>query len=353
MEEARLFDFHSSTPARSRASMVQPPTPGSPSQPGAGLLELGSHGLRVCQVQAVETGESRVDTHVIPWRVGHLFFAGIPASDPAFVHEISQGLRRARLFLGDLPPSSLPCLATGIFGGLEDFESLAGEIERETGCRPRRITGEVEASLLADTLRERAPEVPLACFDPGGVSLEWAWFPEPDRGRWGSLPLGVIVQERDCEAHRDSLAEFLGAVSSTCDRHLADLPIRGAVQMVLTGGLARFLRHHFSGPLVTLDALRHLTVYVLENGAPGELPPGRSETLPAGLIIVWRLAVRVKAREIYLDSGPEPEARIRRLWDLLATADPSEDFGPRLRDYSLRLREEMELPRPSAAPGPG
>ncbi len=317
------------------------------------LLELGSNSLKVHEVFFKSKQTPQVETHRLPWRVAHLYFGDTDDADSAFLHEVAMTLCRAQHFLGDLDPSTVLCLATGVFRDLPDFDSFALKIREQTGFFPRLFSGDEEASLLAGTLRKQTFEGPLAFFDIGGASLNWVWLKEEGRGLWGSLPIGSIRNEYHLREHREFLADYLKQGTALCDAHLKELPFHRSVRVVVTGGNARVLKEHFSSHIISLNALRHLTVHSLEQGPPPELPPERSEVFLSGLVIAWRIMVRAKAQEIYVEPRMVHDGLVYRLLRLLHLGSSQSDFSEKLKAYTLKLKSEMEVeadapPEPAA-----
>jgi exopolyphosphatase/guanosine-5'-triphosphate,3'-diphosphate pyrophosphatase len=276
-----------------------------------GLLEMGTMSLKAYLVGRPIGTVYPIETLKFPWRVGHSYF-GTGAVGETTVREIVERVREAGRLAGDFPLAGTRAIATGVFRELPCFDTIAQRLLDATGVRAELISGRVEAELLVEELRARGTDGPTAAFDLGGATTEWAWLGGGCEGDCGSLPLGAI---RDYYRHAHLLArhaDYLAHSSDACDDVLNGLPVPVPVDVVATGGTVRSLASLVGSPVIDVGQVRALVVKALQDGAPPELSPSRREVFLPGLVILWRILVRCRARALRYGTSAGRRALVLR-----------------------------------------
>ena len=116
---------------------------------------------------------SAIETVKLPWRVGHDLYGG--GLQPETAEQVVDNVRKAARQAAERQVAGLLAIATGVFRELPELDELAQRIETETGVRPRVISGQDEAALMARGFRElrlellRSGTLPRTKIIPAGV----------------------------------------------------------------------------------------------------------------------------------------------------------------------------------------
>jgi len=217
-------------------------------------------------------------------------------------------------------------VATSAARDADNSQAFAAGIRSRVGVDPEVVTGEEEARLAFDgaTRGLDAATGPLAVLDLGGGSTEVITGDPPDddsrarvRAAW-SLDIGSVrLTERLMPTDPPSSREVRAAVQ-TIDEALDELPehgvsledtvslvgVAGTVTTVaaLALGLSRYDServHHSLIPRADVHRLSEqlLAATVAEREARG-VPPGRSDVIGAGALILDRVVQRSGAQEL-------------------------------------------------------
>lgn len=285
------------------------------------LVEMGSNSLKLYLVPRGADAATTIETLKFPWRIGHDLFAG--QAGAATADQVIERVVAARRELSGRPVVGVLAIATGVFRELPELDDLARRIEAETGIRPRVISGQDEAALMARGFRELAIAPPAVMVDLGGASLEWAWLPASGSQRSGSLPLGAIRNQYRFAA-LEGTAEHRRAAAAHCDQLLAPLPIVAPARVVATGGTAEALASVVGREQVTAAELDAVIEQVERDGPPAQLKPGRKPVFLSGLIILSRVVARCGAGGLAYGTSAVRLGMVRRLIQLLDQFPPSQ-----------------------------
>ncbi|HTM19496.1 MAG TPA: hypothetical protein VL172_03280 [Kofleriaceae bacterium] len=286
------------------------------------LIEMGSNSLKLYLVPpAADAAE--IETLKFSWPIGHELYRGGGLS-PASADQVLDCVIQAGRVTVERGAAGVLAIATGVFRELPDLDALAARIEAETGIRPRVISGQDEAALMARGFRELAIAAPAVMVDLGGASLEWAWMPQAGTVRSGSLPLGAIRNKYRFADREGDPAGYLEASRAHCDQALATLPITGRARVVATGGTAEAMAACVGREQVTAAELDALIERVQRDGAPAELKPARRPVLLPGLIILSRVIARCGADRIAYGTSAVRQGMVRRLIQLLERFPPGQ-----------------------------
>jgi len=288
-----------------------------------GLLEMGSNSLKLYLVPRGADRDEAVETVKLPWRVAHdLFERG--SLSPQAALEVVRCVGDAKRHLEDRGVSGTMAIATGVFRELPELDDLTERLVTETGVRPRVISGQDEAALMARGFRELGISAPAVMCDLGGASLEWAFMPGRGAAQSGSLPLGAIRNKYRFARLEHAPQEWLAQSSAYCDEALATLPVAGAPRIVATGGTAEALASVVGKGRVTAAELTAVIDRVRREGAPPGLKEGRRSVLLPGLVILSRVVARCGADGLTYGTSAVRLGMVRRLIQLLERFPPDE-----------------------------
>ncbi|MBI4583724.1 MAG: hypothetical protein HY717_06850 [Planctomycetes bacterium] len=283
-----------------------------------GLLEMGSHSLKLYLVGMDDAGGYTITTQKFPWSIAHDFFLNGRVEEAALA-EAAELIRGVEKVAPQVPLSSMIAVATGVFRELPNIDLIISRIKSECGVRVRVISGEDEAKLMAKSFQNEDADGSVFLFDLGGATMEWVWFQAGvDRG-CGSLPLGAIRNEYKFMRLKENAAAYLQESSAYCDGKLEPLPFSKGVEVVGSGGTAKALSACFGKDIVTLEELRLFMERVLREGAPEILKPSRRAVFLPGLVIIWRVLVRCQAKAVKYGNTSVRNGMAGRLVRLLGT----------------------------------
>ncbi len=285
------------------------------------LIEMGSNSLKLYLVPPAADPASGIETVKLPWRVGHDLYGG--GLKPETAAQVVDNVRQAARQAAERRVGGLLAIATGVFRELPELDELAQRIEEQTGVRPRVISGQDEAALMARGFRELHVAPPAVMVDLGGSSLEWAWMPHGAGVRSGSLALGAI-RNKYRFADREGSADYVSASAAHCDAALAGLPITGTARVVATGGTAEAMAATVGRDEVTAAELDALIERVRREGPPAGLKEGRKPVFLPGLIILARVVARCGADRIAYGTSAVRQGMVRRLVQLLERFPPGQ-----------------------------
>jgi hypothetical protein len=297
------------------------------------LLEAGSNSLKLYLVRPHE-GEQSIEVFKFPWSVAHEFFSAGSLSE-ATIDEIVARIREARETAPEADFSRALAIATGVFREIDGLDQLLERIARDTSVRVRLITGTDEARLMARGFRELAKEQPAILCDLGGATMEWAAFAESDEPACGSLRLGAIRNEYRLAGLKPSPDEYMAASDAFCDRELDQLPVSGAVKVVVTGGTAEALALVVGSDTISREQLCDVIERVQRDGPPEQLKPSRKRVFLPGLAILLRLLKRCGASELRYGTAAVRYGMVRRLLALL-------DKVPRTQLHATQLLRTID-----------
>lgn len=263
-----------------------------------GLLELGSNSLKCHQVSKGSKATPdrwRVETRKFPWRVAHEFYSRGCVDDVA-LGEVICRLGDARSTLGKSNVEKIWAVATGVFREIPEANVLIERVQREVGIRPRVISGEDEARLMAKSFKPERTYARVILFDLGGATTEWATLVNGDLAGWGSLPLGTIRNEHKFRDFRENGGwSYVKRSAAYCDQVLADLSPPPDVEVVVTGGTSKTLSKQLDACVFSRSLLQKTLEQVVRDGPPPTLKPERREVFLAGIVILERLLARCGA----------------------------------------------------------
>ena len=202
--------------------------------------------------------------------------------------------------------------ATGIMRGATNRDEMLDLISRETGIRPRVVTGEEEARLTAIGVLHSLDTGALSyrIFDLGGATTEFITG-QRDVFQTMSLPLGAMTLTRECLFSDPPTNDEIEALSEKVDGVLKGrLPGREATAdalLVGTGGTVTTLGamiHHIAIPDVRPEGMNGLTLereavealfevmkrmHNKERVLLDGLDRGRADVILAGTLVVLRI----------------------------------------------------------------
>src|SRR5262245_8611513 len=108
---------------------------------------MGSNSLKLYLVPPA-AGPEGIETLKYPWPIGHEMYGGGGLS-PATADRVVECVAEAGRVTDERGAAGVLAIATGVFRELPDLDALAARIEAETGIRPRVISGQDEAALMA------------------------------------------------------------------------------------------------------------------------------------------------------------------------------------------------------------
>lgn len=320
---------------------VIPENPARDEGASFGLLEMGSNSLKFYLVGPKVGVHRPIETQKFPWRVSHEYFrSGSIGSDAE--SEILECIRGVERVARGVPLASMIAIATGVFRELPTMERIARRVSDETGVRIRVISGEDEAGLMAKGFQKQLDVTPSVFCDLGGATMEWVWMKTHRYGRWGSLPIGAIRNEYLFRSLEKQPSEYVQKSSSYCDCQLSALPFDGKVSVVFTGGTAKAATRVVGSDTVPIESVREMIASTLEHGPPERLKPARREVFLPGLVVLWRVLVRCRAREFRFTRDAVRHGMVLRLLKLL-------EKMPRQQLHATLLLRSSSLGNPENA----
>ncbi len=300
-----------------------------------GLLEMGSNSLKFYLVDPRREDGPVIITEKFPWRIAHEFFARATVSGDA-MQEVIDSLRAAEKAAGGLPLAGMIAVATGVFREIRTIKALADEVKAATGVRVRVISGEDEALLMAKDYRKDAAGRSVFLFDLGGATTEWAWFENGEIRSTGSLTLGAIRSTCLFGHLAANHAVYLNASADYCDQKLAAVPVHGTPAAVGTGGTIKAAAKMAGKDAIAIEEIRAMIERALREGPPPDLKPARRAVYVPGLVILWRILVRLGAHEVTYGRNSVRDGLAGRLVRLLGTVK-REDLHATLLLHSSRI----------------
>jgi exopolyphosphatase/guanosine-5'-triphosphate,3'-diphosphate pyrophosphatase len=283
------------------------------------VIDVGSNSVLLLHV-AVEPGRVRlVDEALAITRLGAGLRAGgrlDPAARARTRLAVVDFAKRAR----DAGATSVWAFATGAARAASDGAEFARELEGSAGVPVEVVSGAREARLsYAAVGRGLGVSGPLLAIDIGGRTTELT-LGEGERIEAAvSLELGALVLT-DAHLHGDppTSAELSAAAEAVATAlRTSDLPARAGARgarLAASGGTATALAaldlgleaydaKRVHGHVLAYDSLRALATRLAamplaERTAWRALDPGRAAILPAGALVLERVAAAAGAREV-------------------------------------------------------
>jgi exopolyphosphatase/guanosine-5'-triphosphate,3'-diphosphate pyrophosphatase len=218
-------------------------------------------------------------------------------------------------------------LGTAAMRAASDGPALAGEIEAETGVAVTILSGTEEARFAYEAVA-MATDGALLTVDVGGRSTELVLGHGLRIDDARSLPLGALSMTEETLGDEPVTESRLARVGERADDVLAsqDLPARARAcdaRLVASGGTATALatldlglsaydRDRVHGHVVATERLVPLALAGAASGG-GLLDPGRRRILPAGAVVLERVARAAGVLEVAMSDHGIRHARVMAL----------------------------------------
>jgi len=307
----------------------------SPAAAVAAVIDIGSNSVLLLTV-AVERGRARVlDQALAVTRLG----TGLRPGGRLDADALARTRDAVVAFAGRARARGAPrvwAFATAALREAADGSAAAGAIAAAAGVPVEVLSGEREAALAYAAVA--AGETPLLVADVGGRTTELTLGVGERVLGAASLPLGALALTEAHGADLDGAHAAVGAVLAASELPAqartvgARLAASGGTATALAAldlGLGAYVPRRVHGHVLARTALAGLTARLArmtaaERAALPGLDPGRGTILPAGALVLERVAGALGADRIVVSDHGGRHAYLRAA---LARAGLPADFG--------------------------